>query len=104
MADWPFPPPSPETTGSILSAFAGAIIGSLIRKVKSWRGWAASVFTGAVVSMVAGGTLAAVTGLDRFLVLVGLGICGVPIAHRLHRYAEKSKIGELPALEEEKEA
>lgn len=101
MAEWPFPPPSPETAGSVLSAFSGAIIGSLIRKVKSWRGWAASVFTGAVISIAAGPTLAALTGLSEFLVLVGLGICGVPIAHRLHRYAEKSKIGDLPTIEEE---
>lgn len=108
MADWPFPPPSPETTEALLSGLSGAIAGSFLRRTGSRGAWCIGVFIGLVVSLTMG--RAVLKGLqgtplawlaDPLFVHGILGLCGVPIALRLRRIAGRVKVGDLPTIDEE---
>jgi hypothetical protein len=101
MSEWPFTPPTPETTEAVLSGLAGAVVGSFLRRTGSLAAWSVGVFTGFVISMTLGRWVVSVSGVDAAAVHSLLGLCGVPLALRLRRYAEKSKIGDLPIIEDE---
>lgn len=92
-----------------MAALAGAAAGSFLPsryRVASKAAWLVGVFVGLVVSLTLGGSIAAGLATTPLSFITApaihslLGLTGVPLALRLRKFAESSKIGELPPVEE----
>lgn len=98
MSDWQ---PTPGAIEAVMTALGGSIVGSFIKRAGSRYAGLVSVVIGFSVSIIAGRAVVNATGLDPALVHGALGVCGVPLALRLRKFAETAEIGKLPPVEED---